>query len=239
MLLSHKHRFIFLKTYKTGGTSIEILLSRFMGEHDVITPATLDDEVIRFRYGAYPRNWQRMEPAAEALASLPDIQTDEQAEAFLRHTQTVNHFTEHMQAKEVRERIPEIIWDNYLKITAERHPYEKVVSMAYYRSYRHGGTLTIGEYIDEVIARRCGRNFNMYTIDGRIVADCFIRFEHFEEDIRRLLERLNLPLDAEIPRAKAMQRTDQRPAIDILTQEQKAVIQQKCREEFEHFGYAP
>jgi hypothetical protein len=38
MIISHKHKFIFFKTKKTAGTSIEIALSKYRGPDDVITP---------------------------------------------------------------------------------------------------------------------------------------------------------------------------------------------------------
>lgn len=38
MIISHKYRFIFVKTIKTAGTSIEAYLSPHCGEDDVLTP---------------------------------------------------------------------------------------------------------------------------------------------------------------------------------------------------------
>ncbi len=38
MIISHKHRFIFVKTLKTAGTSIEVFLSQQCGPKDVVTP---------------------------------------------------------------------------------------------------------------------------------------------------------------------------------------------------------
>jgi hypothetical protein len=38
VIISHKYRFIFVKTLKTAGTSIEVFLSRHCGPDDVITP---------------------------------------------------------------------------------------------------------------------------------------------------------------------------------------------------------
>lgn len=47
MILSHQHRFIFLKTNKTAGTSIEIALSQFCGPDYIIMPIPRKDELIR------------------------------------------------------------------------------------------------------------------------------------------------------------------------------------------------
>lgn len=38
MIVSHKYRFIFVKTLKTAGTSIEVFLSQFCGPDDILTP---------------------------------------------------------------------------------------------------------------------------------------------------------------------------------------------------------
>jgi hypothetical protein len=47
MILSHEHKFIFLRTKKTAGTSIELALSDLCGPDDIITPLTGEDEARR------------------------------------------------------------------------------------------------------------------------------------------------------------------------------------------------
>ena len=37
-IISHKHQFIFIKTWKTAGTSVEIELSQLCGDDDIVTP---------------------------------------------------------------------------------------------------------------------------------------------------------------------------------------------------------
>ena len=40
MIVSHKYKFIFIKTRKTAGTSIEYNLSKYLGKEDIITPSS-------------------------------------------------------------------------------------------------------------------------------------------------------------------------------------------------------
>lgn len=51
MIVSHKHRFIFVKTVKTAGTSIEVDLSQHVGPDDIVTPFGLAE------VGHQPRNF--------------------------------------------------------------------------------------------------------------------------------------------------------------------------------------
>ena len=51
MIISHKYQFIFIKTRKTAGTSIEAYLSQYCGDADVLTP------IFPSVTGHRPRNW--------------------------------------------------------------------------------------------------------------------------------------------------------------------------------------
>jgi hypothetical protein len=56
MIVSHKHKFIFLKTKKTAGTSIELALSPFCGDSDILVPLARAEETLRMVRGA--QNWK-------------------------------------------------------------------------------------------------------------------------------------------------------------------------------------
>ena len=49
MIASFAHDFIFVKTRKVGGTSLEIVLSSWCAARDICTPITPEDEAIRAR----------------------------------------------------------------------------------------------------------------------------------------------------------------------------------------------
>ena len=56
MIISHEHKFIFLKTKKTAGTAIEAALSELCGPRDVITPYREESEADR--KGLPPQNYR-------------------------------------------------------------------------------------------------------------------------------------------------------------------------------------
>ena len=61
MILSHAHRFIYIKTYKTASTSIEAALSAICGPDDVITPAR--EDLMQARPGRRAQNYRLDHPA--------------------------------------------------------------------------------------------------------------------------------------------------------------------------------
>ena len=60
MIVSHEHKFIFLKTIKTAGTSIEAALAQICGPDDIITPYREASETDR--KGRGPQNFRFQHP---------------------------------------------------------------------------------------------------------------------------------------------------------------------------------
>ena len=114
MIISHKYKFIFLKTRKTAGTWIEISLYRFCGDNDIITPISLEDEAIRKILGKKPQNYLDF-----------DAQRNEYKKYF-------NHIT----AKKIKSLIEPYIWDSYYKFCFERNPFDRVISGYYFKLSR-------------------------------------------------------------------------------------------------------
>ncbi len=111
MIVSHRHRFIFIKTRKTASTSVEIALSRHCGPDDVVTPITPEDEVLRARLGGLgPQNH---EP--------PDFPV---------------RAANHSGCRAVGAAVGCAVWNDYFTFAVERNPWDAVVSSYHYR-FRH------------------------------------------------------------------------------------------------------
>jgi hypothetical protein len=222
MLYSHQHKFIFIKTLKTAGTSLEICFSRYMQDAlDIITPISAADEKKRSRENIYPRNF-----------GGPEMVLTKR-----RTNRVKSHFWNHMPAGEIRAKLPAGVWEQCRKITAERHPYEKTVSLAFFLYVQRRGLLTLPACLDIIIERKNISSMDLYCIDGKIIADTIIRYEHLLEDTNAFLASLDIPPVDELPRAKTQFRLVKQPAEELLSAQQKMKIRELCVREFEYFGY--
>jgi hypothetical protein len=153
-----------------------------------------------------------------------------------------------MKADDIRAAVSPGFWAGAFKFTSERHPYEKAVSLAFYRygkreriAAKKGKRLSedFAVVLDETVRTRLYKSFNFYAIDGQVVVDDFVRHETLESDLQRIGTRLGIAIPQQLPRKKAIYKLDDRPAAEILTAEQKRIIRETCREEFDLLGYEP
>jgi len=94
MIVSHKYKFIFIKTRKTAGTSIEVDLNRMLGPEDIATP------IFPVIQGHTPQNYE-----------------------FKKYFGVVNRkFKNHMSASDVRKLLGDEIWKEYFVFCVEREP---------------------------------------------------------------------------------------------------------------------
>ncbi len=72
MIVSHQHRFVFLKTRKTAGTSVEIALSKICGPDDIISRISPEDEELRAAAGGRgPQNHESPPLVRRAFNHMP------------------------------------------------------------------------------------------------------------------------------------------------------------------------
>jgi hypothetical protein len=227
MILSHKYRFIFIKTAKTAGTSIEVFLSNHCGPQDIVTPIVPPLE------GHQPRNYEGF------INPIPDIlERPDKLFSALRHTMTsCTKFYNHMPAHEVKNRVPASIWNGYFKFCVERNPWDKVLSHYYMHATRAGGALSLDEYL------ACGRfpinHFRyMDRSVAKIIVNRIIRFENLHAELGDVFGQLNIPFDGTLPvTAKSEYRADRRPYQEVLNDQQRQIVEQTFRKEIELHGY--
>lgn len=227
MIVCHRHRFIFIKTRKTAGTSIEIALSRYCGPEDVITPISPEDEALRISLGyrcaqnfAYPLSrYSRIDLLKLALRAKKI------------------HAYNHMSAEQVRELVGEETWQAYFKFTVERNPWDKVVSRYYWQYQDPRCRPPLSEFVLKGRIHKVA-SFDQYAIDGRIAVDHVIRYEDLRQEMKALTQRLDLPSAPELPFAKAQTRRDRRPYQELYGDDERHMVAIMFAREIAAFGYA-
>ncbi|MEM9238157.1 MAG: hypothetical protein AAGB14_15405, partial [Verrucomicrobiota bacterium] len=192
MVISHQHRFIFIKTAKTAGTSIEAFLSPHCGPDDVFTTTRPPVE------GHEPRNWQQaFFPLKEFFSFTYPIDRKVFAERrFLTPKRTFDDmrkrrkFHEHIPTRIVKLRIDPEIWNSYHKFAVERNPWDKTLSHYHMQSSVRGGTMTLDEYFER--GEFCVNTSLYCDQHGESMVDEVIKYEELSEGLGRLCERFGI-----------------------------------------------
>ncbi|MGE3804342.1 MAG: sulfotransferase family 2 domain-containing protein [Gemmataceae bacterium] len=215
MLVSHRKRFIFTKTVKTAGTSVESYFEPYC-----------------MRAGEWAASDSRSEYVSEAgiigfRGMVPGNVT----------------WYNHLSAQRIRDLIGPATWQDYFKFTVVRNPFEKLVS-AYFMlrelippDWRQGKT--------EIERFRCwiakGGDINdqdKYLIDGKECVDSYIRFEQLPEGIEQVCQRLTIPFEPErIPHFKKGNRPVDVSVRAFFDRDTRKAVQERHAWEIEKFGY--
>jgi hypothetical protein len=239
MIASFAHNFIFIKTRKTAGTSVEVVLSTWCSDEDVCVPILPEDELIRAAYGARPRNFGA--PPELERSYVDAIRRKDLSDISRLRTLIVKRFGfyAHMPATDVRDRFPEL-WQKAFKFTIERHPYEKIVSRAYWKhgkAISRGNVTPISDFIEDMIEHPGISDRHLYMERDQLLVDRIIPYESLWSSLGDLARTWGVALPDPLPRSKGGTRQDRRPARDILTRDQRRRIADRCAFEFELMGY--
>jgi len=228
MILSHRHRFIYIKTYKTASTAIEAALSAICGPDDVITPAS--EQLMKYRVNETAQNWR---------LDHPDVPKRKLWRRLLRRPERRYHPTvgyyEHMPGWRVRKYVGEDVWNGYYKFTFERNPWDRQVSWYYFKTKSKNERPSFAAFNRDK-RKAWVENFDLYAINDEVALDFVGKWEMLEQDFPAVMERLGLQDSVTLPVANVSpdREKDYRSYYD---ESLKDLIAGWYRREIDYFGY--
>lgn len=231
MLVSHRFKFIYTKTAKTGGTSVEAYFERFC-MHD----------------GEWePRHAREPYESEAGIIGYRGPGTGEKRKWW-----------NHMPAWLIKERLGDEIWNSYFKFCVIRNPYDRCISAFEFsgRNYKVDGKLgplfkfsnrgltpeqqRFLHYLKHKKARldRPPGDRSRYTIDGKLCMDDVVRYENMAADVERICHRLGLPWEPEmLPTYKVGKRRKEATVANLYSPKAKQLIERAYRFELDTFNY--
>ncbi|MCY4304021.1 MAG: sulfotransferase family 2 domain-containing protein [Aestuariivita sp.] len=172
MIISHKLKVIYIRVQKTASTSFEMALSKYCGPEDVITKLGRGQDEIR-----------------ESLGYCGGQNFKEGR---------YREYKQHHRATVIKNNVPIDIWESYTKIANIRNPYDKMISKYYdeHQKTKEEDILVFAEWIEKIAKKSewiASFLYGPIHIDGKLVIDFCIRYEHLIEDIKALETKIACP----------------------------------------------
>lgn len=217
MLVSHRKQFIYLKTVKTGGTSVESYFEPYC-----------------MRDGEWQQTHSRDEYESEA-GIVGYRGADGKGKRFFNH----------ISANALRVILPEEIWENYFKFAVVRDPFDKQISAFFFFVSKQGDSVGVSfeERVHQFRAwlkrTRGIYDGDKYLIDGNFILDDYIKYELLHTEISRVGAKLGIPfLPERLPNFKSEFRPqDCRSVSDFYDQECLDIVAERYKFELIKFGY--
>ncbi len=213
-IISFTHKFIFLKTRKVAGTSVEAGLRKFTGDDDIVPCVTPRDEYYSAMRGEHSKNYAANAADEKRYTELVLAGSFEEAMAHLQAMDT--KYVSHMNITRIDNIVREhgYTLDDFYKFTIDRHPYSWMISSVAYNNTKYNkGTLKpmsnrkILQLVKEKAADKDfmrSINWHMYAPEGVVMVDRVLKYENLQSELSEVLDALGLPShDLELPDLKA------------------------------------
>ena len=237
MLISHKNQFIYTKTEKTAGTSIESYFEKFCMPED---------------------EWEFSHARDEYVSTEGII-------GYRGNDARGKKWVNHMSALEIRNKIGNSIWNSYFKFCVIRNPFDKLISgfffveeqkrhRSFVQNLKSRAKKVIGksEPIDCIKGENSIARFrswlsnggsiidrDKYLINREICVDYFIRYEDLGNGIKHVCDLLNIPFEPErIPSLKSGLRNRKIPLREFYDDQTIQIVIGLYEFEIEKFGYS-
>jgi hypothetical protein len=187
MIISHSRRFILVKSRKTASTSLERAIIPQLAAHDVCTPISIPPLAGQNYYSLWP---------VDLLTAKWEAFRDLVGRDSPFH---YRFYFDHMPLARIRRTLPSTQFAGYRKYAFDRNPWDFMVSFYFFR--RRKGDVATWDFDRFLHDYPVIPNWDLYTEDGRVIADRVFRFEDLADALRDMATETGLTL-SDLPRDK-------------------------------------
>ena len=221
MLISHLHRFIYMKTFKTAGTSVELYFERWCTDPAGEYHARHERDAEVTRWGIIGARGQQFFPGRT--------------------------WYNHMPASRVRELIGPEFWNQYYKFCVVRHPFDKMVSSFWHhlpetarRELQHACFDTVrGRFHEWLQTAEHPMDREVFIIGGRPAMNRIVFYEDLCAGLEAVCRDLGLSWEpSRLGRYKSDTRVRDEPYVQYYDRPSAELVRDLYGWELQHFQYA-
>ena len=253
-IISYSKNFIFVKTNKTAGTSLEIVLSKYCNDKDVIGQIG-NDEKIRSELGyRTAQNHKGKLSKKINLGFFIDpflwliLKTPLKRFLHLRYSPSIfsplvaenNLVEEHFSMSKIQKLVGEKFYENSKKITIVRNPYTQILSYYHWQFFRNkiSPKTTIYEFVKKESEFFFNNEISLLkNLNGRVNFDLIIKCEEIHEGINKLSKMIDIKDDVYNIFKNIKAKSGLKKKYNQLDEKSIEIVNNKADFLFKNFGY--
>ena len=225
MIVSHEHKFIFVRTEKTAGSSVQRALSTICGPDDIVT-------------GGVCGNSRNRKPA---WAKRVPFRTG----SLRRHFPEYFGFHTHSTIAQVRKHLGQRTSNSYFKFAIERNPWDRQLSL-YCQRKKKGRSIDsasvnfrrdMQSWVYRGLHYTRLQNWGVYTINNQIAVDFVIPYENLQGGLSHVLQEIGIDQPMELLHQRSEWREKKGGYRESYTPELRDLIGRWYRREIDALGY--
>jgi hypothetical protein len=244
LIISHKHKFIFLKPRKVGGTSIEVNIGKHCGKDDIITPVTeYSEKSDEDQYTHNPRNYgdfRNHSTPKEIRAKIDNkIWNDYFKFTIVRNPwdMVVSRYKWQQFKASKKKNSKKFNLRKIKKNLFNPGAYKKALKIIFSPAKKNEVKKInkFEKFLEELPEKFINTQY-YFDSDDKPLADFYIRFEKLEEDYKKVCGFLGIPYN-KIPRLKSKHRKKKEHYSKFFNDETVKMVGGRFKKEIDFFNY--
>lgn len=239
VLVSHKYKFIYLKNVKVGGTSCQVVFSKYCHNKDI-----QKNIEARHKINGHTPIYKEVN-TKDGFISL-----DWKYRSFLDSKEIENYdkmlilpgcLAEHSRSILIKYKFLEY-FNNYFKFCIVRNPYDRIVSRYNWDKKEDLINLSFKEYLEfeecnGLVNKINDDWYDRCTLYGKPCCDYYIKFDNILEGINNIFKILNINDNFELPHVKVNEKKNNINYREYYDSYTRKIVERNCAEEINYFNW--